>query len=353
MRYLQRGLIEHNKDKAAQGYTLYVPQFHRHALLIDMDGQVVHQWDLPGQPGNYGYLLENGNLLAATWSGGGPDGFSAKGGLIQEFDWVGNVVFEYRDEFQHHDFRRCPNGNTVYLGWEVLPDEAAAGVKGGQPGTETEAGMWGDYVREVDADGNTAWQWHAYDHLDFGVYPLHPQSTRREYAHANTVRPLEDGNVLVCYRHIDVLAVIERDTGKYAWERHDADWGGPHDAQILDNGNMMVFANRGGRVPRGSKIIEFDMQSGDTVWEYKGNPTHSFDSHYISGCQRLWNGNTLICEGLWGRIFEVTEAGELVWEFINPITIAREMGPTAGDVSTVFRAYRYAPDGPEIQGRLS
>ena len=80
MRYLQRGLIEHNKDKAAQGYTLYVPQFHPHALLIDMDGEVVRQWDLPGQPGNYGYLLENGNLLAAIWSGGGPDGFSAKVG---------------------------------------------------------------------------------------------------------------------------------------------------------------------------------------------------------------------------------------------------------------------------------
>ena len=57
MRYLQRGLIEHNKNKVAKGYTLYVPQFYHHALLIDMAGDVVHQWDLPGQPGNYGYLL--------------------------------------------------------------------------------------------------------------------------------------------------------------------------------------------------------------------------------------------------------------------------------------------------------
>ena len=48
----------------------------------------------------------------------------------------------------------------------------------------------------------------------------------------------------------------------------------------------------------------------------------------------------------------MTEAGELVWEFINPVTIQRETGPTAGDVSSVFRAYRYVPDGPEIQGRL-
>ncbi|MAF50168.1 MAG: aryl-sulfate sulfotransferase [Rhodospirillales bacterium] len=353
MRYLQRGLIEHDKDKAADGFTLYATQFDHKCLLIDMAGEVVHQWDLPGQTGNYAYLLANGNLLVATWTGGGPEAFSAKGGLIQELDWDGNVVFEYRDEFQHHDFRRCADGNTIYLGWEVLPGEAAAAVKGGLPGTETEAGMWGDYIREVTPDGDTAWEWHACDHLDFGKYPLHPGANRREYAHPNTIQPLADGNILVCYRHTDVLAIIDRATGKYSWERHDADWGGPHDAQILENGNMMVFANRGGQRPRGSKIIEFDMKTGDTVWEYKGNPTHTFDSHFISGCQRLWNGNTLICEGLWGRFFEVTEAGELVWEFINPITIRRETGPTVGDVSSVFRAYRYAPDGPEIQGRLS
>lgn len=34
--------------------------------------------------------------------------------------------------------------------------------------------------------------------------------------------------------------------------------------------------------------------------------------------QRLANGNTLICEGDCGRIFEVTSDGELVWEFVNP-----------------------------------
>ena len=226
-------------------------------------------------------------------------------------------------------------------------------MQGGLPGSETEAGIWGDYIREVDSTGNKVWEWHAYDHLDFSKYPLHPQAKRHEYAHPNTIVPLDDGNVLVCYRHIDVLAIIDRESGKYAWERHDPDWGGPHDAHVLANGNMMIFANRAGRIPRGSKIIEFDMQSDETVWEYKGNPTHTLDSHYISGCQRLWNGNTLICEGLWGRFFEVTESGELVWEFVNPITISRDMGPTVGEVSTVFRAYRYAPDGPEIRSRLS
>jgi hypothetical protein len=54
-----------------------------------------------------------------------------------------------------------------------------------------------------------------------------------------------------------------------------------------------------------------------------------------------------------GGIFEVTPAGDMVWEYINPFTGRQEApGPSVGDVSFVFRAYRYAPDGPEIQSRL-
>jgi hypothetical protein len=32
--------------------------------------------------------------------------------------------------------------------------------------------------------------------------------------------------------------------------------------------------------------------------------------------------------------------------------VKRDVGPTKGDQSTVFRAYRYAPDSPQIRGRL-
>jgi hypothetical protein len=35
----------------------------------------------------------------------------------------------------------------------------------------------------------------------------------------------------------------------------------------------------------------------------------------MSNAQRLPNGNTLICEADFGRLFEVTAQGELVWEY--------------------------------------
>ena len=37
----------------------------------------------------------------------------------------------------------------------------------------------------------------------------------------------------------------------------------------------------------------------------------------ISGSQRQPNGNTLICEGSSGHLFEITPEGEIVWEYIT------------------------------------
>ncbi|MEI3187642.1 MAG: hypothetical protein V8S27_07420 [Lachnospiraceae bacterium] len=60
-----------------------------------------------------------------------------------------------------------------------------------------------------------------------------------------------------------------------------------------------------------------------------------FYSPLISSAQRLPNGNTLICEGCYMRMFEVTPDKEVVWEFIAPFKGMREM---------VYRAYRYPYD---------
>ena len=128
MRVLQRGVTIEDDGRAAAGYTLFAPLLQRKAYLIDMTGGVVHQWDIPGQPGNYAKLQPNGNLLVSSWLGGGPEGHAARGGLIQEMDWDGKVVWEYHDENQHHDFHRLPNGNFIYLSWELMPEDAAARV---------------------------------------------------------------------------------------------------------------------------------------------------------------------------------------------------------------------------------
>jgi hypothetical protein len=67
-------------------------------------------------------------------------------------------------------------------------------------------------------------------------------------------------------------------------------------------------------------------------------------------CTGLAAGHTLISEGQWGRVFEVTPAGEIVWEYINPHHREQRPGVLA---NALFRAYRAAADSPAIRGRLS
>ena len=83
------------------------------------------------------------------------------------------------------------------------------------------------------------------------------------------------------------------------------------------------------------------------VWEYTAPDTTSFYASWISGAQRLPNGNTLICDGPAGHIFEVDQANEIVWDYCNPYYEQNLV--IGGDYFQVFRANKYSPDYPGIQ----
>lgn len=83
------------------------------------------------------------------------------------------------------------------------------------------------------------------------------------------------------------------------------------------------------------------------VWSYSApNPT-DFYSVNISGAQRLPNGNTLICAGAPGIVFEITPQKKVVWQYNLPGFGGRG-GPNARNV---FRAYRFAPGFPGLKGK--
>lgn len=84
------------------------------------------------------------------------------------------------------------------------------------------------------------------------------------------------------------------------------------------------------------------------TWNYTaGNPT-DFYSSFISGAERLPNGNTLICSGAEGIFFEVTPNKKIVWEYHNPVTL-----PPAGPEGphSVFRVTRYPLDYSAFKGK--
>jgi len=96
----------------------------------------------------------------------------------------------------------------------------------------------------------------------------------------------------------------------------------------------------------------------ELTWRYKGDPPESFFAPFISGAQRLANGNTLVCAGTDGRFFEVTREGKIVWEYRNPFSGEGRLSdgtmPQPGlDKSpyAVFRATRIPADHPAVVRR--
>lgn len=125
-----------------------------------------------------------------------------------------------------------------------------------------------------------------------------------------------------------------------------------------DGGKLIIFNNGLERAGDFSSvdIISPPLQTNGTYLFNSGEPyaplkpdwtytSTSFFSEIISGAQRLENGNTLICEGQRGRIFEINANKEIVWQYINPESGSGIL--TQGDQGTdnaVFRALKYPKD---------
>jgi hypothetical protein len=131
--------------------------------------------------------------------------------------------------------------------------------------------------------------------------------------------------------------------------QHDVQWIRPG---LPGAGNILVF-NNGEPDTRpfttiveiapamnadGSYKLEQDKAYGpkELAWEYNPEPEEQFFSWFISGAQRLPNGNTFINAGANGRQREVTSSGDIVWEyaFKNEVDAPHVM----------FRANKYPPD---------
>jgi hypothetical protein len=346
-------VTRYDHRKTFDGYTLFAPMGPGYVWLVDMEGNFVHNWEMKYLPGEHGRLLENGNLLYAGKVIPGPlNNLGGFGGILIEKDWDGNVVWEHEDLYQHHDFYRMSNGNTMILRWVEIPEDIASEIKGGITGTEHDGRIWTDSFQEITPDGDIVWDWFGYKHLDTNTDIICPLCPRSEWSHANSCFVLPNGDILTTFLRTNTIAIIDRVTGDIKWRWGQDILAHPHDPTMLDNGNILVFDNgihRKLAIPNYSRVLEVNPLTSEIEWEYKDNPAHHFYGSQVSGCQRLPNGNTLICEGTTGRIFEVTPEKETVWEFYSPFCYNVQ---GYGWTNQIFRAYRFGPNYDGLQGRI-
>jgi uncharacterized protein (UPF0248 family) len=358
-------LIARDPERACPGYTLFAPLFveSRTVYLIDLQGNIVHTWKMPYSPGLSGYLTPRGTLY---YNGRSPENnhlsrFPFKGGVALEMDWNGKVLWEVRHPDHHHDGVLLRNGNVLLDCMGRVPDEIARRVKGGIEETEmrsaqylarpeSEAGkMYSSYLSEVTPAGKTVWEWRTWEHLDPVVDGIaEVQAPRTMWHQGNSVKELPDGDVLMSFRPTSTVIRISRKTGDIVWKLGPPTVSGQHAPTPLPNGNVFIFDNGVHRPDDSmpySRVIEVDPATNEIVWKYQDSPACNFFSPRMGNAQRLANGNTLITESSFGRIFEVTKDGEIVWEYVNPFFGKPLFGGREGSESNqIFRAYRYSEE---------
>lgn len=122
-------------------------------------------------------------------------------------------------------------------------------------------------------------------------------------------------------------------TEQQLFNQHNAHWIAPG---LPGAGHVLIFNNGSGR-PGGQYssvdeiVLPSDSQgqyvrrrrgpygSDRPIWSYAAAKKSDFFSFFISGVQRLPNGNTLICSGASGTVFEVTPENDVVWKYANPV----------------------------------
>jgi hypothetical protein len=255
---------------------------------------------------------------------------------IIEVDWEGNIVWEWicSEHFDEFGF-----------------DEAAKNILARNPNMRAAGGGMGDWmhINSMSVLGPNKW-------YDAGDERFHPD------------------NIIWDGRETNINAIISKKTGKVVWQigpRYDTSeelkkigWIiGQHHTHMIPRGlpgegNILIFDNGGWAgygipnpgSPTGAKnalrdysrVLEIDPVKLKIVWQYtpiEAGLVHPADSNrfyspFISGAQRLPNGNTLITEGSGGRIIEVTPDHEIVWEYISPHW-GKHM-----KMNMVYRAYR-------------
>lgn len=156
------------------------------------------------------------------------------------------------------------------------------------------------------------------------------------------------------------------------FEQHDAEW---IHSDCPGAGHLMAFNNGVNRnyssveeiVPAIDSAGNYSIVGNNpfgpssSIWSYKANPPASMYAHDISGAQRLQNGNTIICTGPNGTLYEVTNSGNVVWKYVSPVD---DKGPLSqGDsiphnpvrpeetMNSIFRVYKYPYNYPAFAGK--
>ncbi len=295
---VRTGVVLHDPQRAWQGYNLVVSGDAPRAQLLSMEGEVLHTWERPWSGAQTSAveakqrryfrrarLLPDGGLLVLHVGQG-----------IVRLDRDSRPVWSWPARV-HHDVRVV--GDQVWTLTLLRREEG-----------------WDNAVAVLDLDtGELVREVSLYEALAASPHAHRlSEATPPELFHANSVVP--DGEqALITVRELDALVWLDLESG-LATDVLTADFHGPHEAQRVEGGGLLLFDNLS-RWPR-SQAVEVD-QRGREVWSWDGGD-QPIASRTVGSVQRLPGGHTLVVASNMGRATEVTREGEVVWDWYSTAT---------------------------------
>ena len=235
--------------------------------IVAADGTV--EWKFEAKNPQDCWKLPNGNILFCYVGG-------AKEVTIKEK----NTVWEYKApaNVECHACQPLPNGNVMVV----------------ECGTSR--------IVEVDSKGQIAKEIKL------------TTTTKNTHEQFRGTRKTKDGHYLVCFKGEHKVVELDGD-GKVL--RDIPAPGDVHEVLKLADGNLLITCGDG------HKVVELDSNL-KIVWELNENDLPNNPLRLLAGCQRLPNGNTIICNylghghiGKQPQFFEVTKDKKVVWEFAD------------------------------------
>jgi hypothetical protein len=241
-------------------------------FIVSSDGKV--EWEYPAKSCDELWVLPNGNLLFTTGHG------------VKEVTRDKEVVFAYDSKSEIYAAQRLPNGNT-FVG-------------------ECNAGR----LLEIDPKGKIV-----------DEVRLLPEGKNGGHAYMRNARKLKNGNFLVA--HYGLGFVREYDPkGKMILEIPAP--GGPHSVIRLPDGNTLIAC---GDKKKAARVFEVNPK-GETVWQVTSEDLPGIKLAFMTGLQRLPNGNTVMSNwqghgklGTAPQLIEVTRDKKVVWTFADHKTM--------------------------------
>ncbi len=371
-----------NEPEALGGYTLFSKRGSTTIYLIDDRGSEVHKWELAAGV-LFARLLENGNLLTIPRKDMHVREVDRNGNTLWECTQErlhhdalkmpnGNVLLlSQQPKTAEEAIAAGADPDFVDTDGLMVPHVIEAKLIG-RANCEIvwEWSAWDHLIQDVDPSK-----------ANHGVVAEHPElidvnfrlssttAASKHWAHSNGLdyNPELD-QIVLSPRHFSEVWIIDHSTTTAEAASHSGGksgkggdllyrWGNPRSyrAGTADDqrlfwqhnphwiapglpgaGNILVFNNGAefADLSRGySSVDEIappvdgasyrlnpDSSPAEPVWVYTAATPSDFFARYLSGAQRLPNGNTFICDGPRGMLFEVTPSGKTVWKYINPLT---------------------------------